>query len=457
MKISKNLSTARLMVLAAFLTIAACGGSTPTDNAAVVTPPTATTGMVGLLFTDKPTEEFREINLSVVEAVLIGGDDGQQSLFKALDEDQRKRIDLLELRNFNEPITFGEVESGSYNKLRLVIDDLELVPMDGGPSIVFERLPANGKIDLLDQDGFVVLPGRTLLVEIDMDANKSIKVTGAGNGRKYNFRPVVKVDFMDGGMQDKLARVEGVAAEIFMDPAGSFLLCDIEVPDNCIDVTTGSDTSIFDDMGLPTDFTTLMVNDLVVVIGRYNVENGVVLEALVLEIGGNAEQIKGNVAGNLIDDEFLLLTRDGTELVVELQSGTKYFDANGEIGAGSIVIGTRVEIEGVKPVKADPDDPDLIRAALVFLEADDDEQISGTIIEPLDADNRSFGLSPDEGSDTCVRVNEDAYILLVDEAAAEVMMGAITDLELGQSVDLFGITAEDSCFDANEVIVEVLP
>lgn len=406
--------------------------------------------MVGLLFTDKPTEEFREINLNVVEAILIGGDDGQQILFAG----QEKHINLLDLTNFNEPIIFGEVKSGSYSKLRLVINDLELVPFGDGPSI-YPSLPANGKIDLLDQDGFVVLPERTLLIEIDMDANKSIKITGAGNGRKYNFRPVVKVDFMDGGMQDKLARVEGVAKEIFTDPAGSFLLCDIETPDSCIDVTTGSASSIFDDMGLPADFTALMVNDPVVVIGRYNVENDVVLEALVLEIGGTAEQVNGSVVSDPMDNEFLLLADDGTDLVVELQIGTKYFDANGEISADSVVIGSNVEIEGVKPAKADPDDPDLIRAALVFVEANDDEQISGTIIEPLDAADRSFGLTLTEGGDTCVRVDEAADILLVDESASEVTMGTVEDLALGQSVDLFGTTAVDECFDANEVIVEV--
>jgi len=450
MKTSRAFSSARLLVVAAFLSIAACGGGSTTD-APVEIPPTATVGMVGLFFTDKPTDEFRAIKLNVVEAILIGGEDGQQTLFQGSEP-----IDLLDLTNFNEPIIFGDVESGTYSKLRLVINNLELVPKHGGPSI-FPSLPANGKIDLLDQDGFVVLPERTLLVEIDMDANKSIKITGTGNGRKYNFRPVVKVDIMDGGEQGKLARVEGVAKEIFADPAGSFLLCDIETPDSCIDVTTDSTSSIFDDMGLPTDFTTLMPNDPVVVIGRYNVESDVVLEALVLEIGGTAEQVNGGVVSDPTDDKFLLLADDGTDLVVELQSGTKYFDADGEIGADAIVIGADVEIEGVKPAKADPDDSDLIRAALVFVEGNEDEQISGTIIEPLDAADRSFGLTLAEGGDTCVRVDAAADILLVDESASEVTMGTFEDLALGQFVDLFGKSAVDECFDANEVIVDVTP
>ena len=38
-----------------------------------------------------------------------------------------------------------------------------------------------------------------------------------------------------------------------------------------------------------------------------------------------------------------------------------------------------------------------------------------------------------------------------------VTTATIDDLALNQMVDLFGVTAADSCFDANEVIVEVVP
>jgi len=448
MNTSGIFSSSRLPILALVLSLflVACGGSSSNDTS-VAQP---TTGTIGLLFTDAPTDEFSAIKLNVVEAILIS-DGGHQTLFQGSEP-----IDLLNLTNFNEPIIFGEVNAGTYTKLRLVIDELELVPNDGGASI-FPALPANGKIDMLDPDGFAVLPGRTLLVEIDMDANKSIKITKTGNSQKYNFRPVVRANFMDGGLPHKLARLEGFVSEIFTDPAGSYRLCDIDTPDSCIDVLTGSGASIFDDQGLPTDFSTLMVNDQVVVIGRYIVNTSIALNTLVLEIGGNAEQVKGNVVSEPVDDQFLMLIDENGDIVVELQTGTRFFDINGEIGAGAIVVGTDIEVEGVRPAKADPADPDLIRAALVFVEAEDDEQLSGTIIEPLDAAARSFGLSPIEGSDTCIRVDDDADILLVDTAASEVTVGTIDDLALGQMVDLFGATAMDSCFDANEVIVEVVP
>jgi hypothetical protein len=434
-----------LLVLVSSLFVSSCGGSGGNDQNMTANP-TPTTGTVALLFTDRPTDEFSAIKLNVTEAVLIGGD-GQQVLFQGSEP-----IDLLDLTNYSEPIVFGEVNAGIYTKLRLVIDNLELVPNDGGPS-EFPKLPANGKIDLLDQDGIEVLPGRTLIAEIDMEANKAIHIVSAGNSGKYQFRPVVKAKFMDGDagvLPDKLARLEGTASTV--DASGTFTLCDVETPDSCIDVSTDSNTSVFDGEGLPTGFSTLMNGDSVVVIGSYTVDGDIVLNAVVLEIGGNAGQIRGQVVSTPADNEFLVLRSEVGEIVVELQTGTKYYDENGAVDASAIVIGADVEVEGVMPAKAMEEDPDLIRAALVFVMAEEDDQASGTIIEPLDATTRSFGLLRTEG-DICVRVNEDADILLVDVAASEVMMADFTALTVGQVVDLFGVM--NDCFDANEVIVDV--
>ena len=437
-----------LLALAASLFVASCGSGG--NNSKVSNNPTAMTGRIALLFTDRPTDEFREIKLNVTEAILIGGNSasGQQILFRGSEP-----IDLLDLTNYSEPIIFGEVDAGIYTKLRLVIDDLELVPNDGGPS-EFPKLPANGKIDLLDPSGIEILPGRTLIAEIDMEANKAIHIVSAGNSGKYQFRPVVKAKFMDGdlgNLPDKLARLEGTASSV--DPAGTFVLCDVESPDSCIDVSTDGDTGIFGADGAPTGFGTLMNSDPVVVIGSYAVNGGILLNAVVLEIGGNAEQIKGNVVSTPATDQFLVLRVGGEEIVVELQAGTKFYDENGALGAESIVIGADVEVEGVQPTKADPADPDLIRAALVFIEAEEDDQASGTIIDSLDAVMRSFGLTQTGGGDICVRVNDDADILLVDIAASEVTMATFSELAVGQVVDLFG--EMNDCFDANEVIVDV--
>jgi len=178
------------------------------------------------------------------------------------------------------------------------------------------------------------------------------------------------------------------------------------------------------------------------------------LNAVLLEIGGNAEQIQGSVVSDPMDEQFLLLKDDDTDIVVELQMGTKYFDENGALGPEAVVLGAGVEVEGVQPPKAAETDPDLIRAGLVFIAGEPDEQASGTIIDPLDAAARSFGLTPTDGSgDICVRVDDDADVLLVNVADSEVTMATFEELMVGQAVDLFGVMSD--CFDANEVIVDV--
>jgi len=457
MNVSTGLGWARMPMLAAVVSLflSACGGGagTTTNPPVVVPPPPQPTGIIGLVITDKPTEEFSAIKLDIVQAVLLS-DDGQELLFEG-----PRQIDLLDLTNYSEPVLFERVAAGTYTKLRLFIDNLELVSMDGTESW-FPALPANGKVDLLDQDGFAVLPGRTLIVEVDIDANKSIKVTGTGNG-KYQFRPVVKVDILDGGLQDKLARVEGFVAEIYDDPAGSFRLCHAVEVDNCITVHTGMDTSVFDMDGLPTDMASLMVEDPVVVIGRYGWDDSgsgdIWLDAIIVEIGGNAVQAKGNVVSDPADNQFLLQKYDATSLVVELQEGTRYFDPMGEVGPDSIVLGTDVEVEGVMPAVGEGE-PALIRAALVFVMPEDADQASGTIADEPDVDTLSFMLTPaGGGNDICVNVAEEASVLLVNVGASEVLTGSFADLAMDQVVDLFGQApdAEDGCFLADEVIVEV--
>ena len=456
MRIRYFSATVRMQLLAIFsvIFVAGCGGGSSAEPEVAPVTPLPTTGTVGLLFTDAPTDEFESILLTVTEAILIGGDEKQHILF-----DGAEPIDLLNLTNFSEPVVFGEISVGNYKKLRLRISDLELVPKDGSPSI-FPALPANGKIDLLQADGFDVLPGRTLIIELDMDANKSIKITAAGNSGKYKFRPVVKVKIMNDGLPHKLARLEGSVKEVLADPAGSFVLCDIDSPEHCVTVATNGDTGIFDDQGLDTGFSTLATGNMVVVIGNYETDPSIVLNAVVLEIGGNAEQVKGNVVSNPMDDQFLMVVDNNGDLVVELQAGTKFYGVDGVINRDAIVVGVDVEIEGVQPAKADAADPDLIRAALVFLEADPDEQVSGTIILSTlnDTVPESFDLQLEDSSTLCVRLIDGAEILLVDEANSQVTMGSFADLEaltVDPLADLFGETAADSCFEANEVIVAV--
>lgn len=431
-------------VLIALSFVAGCGGSGASSEPGVQVADD-TVGTVALFFTDAPTDDYKQVLLSVTKATLIGGDDSQEVLFEG-----NREIDLLNLQNYSEPVAFGQVKRGTYTKIRLRIADLELVPHEGAS--IFPALPANGKIDLLEPDGFEVWPGRTVVIQIDIDAEKSLKIKEAGNSGKVKFRPVVFVSVTD-GPPNKLARLEGAVSG---EPgADSFVLCAIDMPDHCIDVATDTSTSFFDSAGLGTDFAGIVDGDMVVAIGEYSTDP-LILNAVVVEIGGNAMQVKGEVISQPADSQFLLLTNENGDLVVEIQPGTKYYDIDGVIDPALVVIGADVEVEGVMPEKIDPDDPDLIRAALIVLLEKAADQRSGTIAAPLDSDTQTFVLSTADVGDINVCVVQEARILFVDTASSVVMAGAFGDLVAEQVVDVFGAMADDdSCFEASEVIVDV--
>jgi len=442
-----------LILISAFL-ISSCGGGSSSD-----TPPA--TGTVLFLLTDAPADDLSAIYLDVTEATLIGGN-GQQTIFSG-----NKTINLLDLSNFNEPIAFGEVLAGDYTKIRLQISGLELVHKDTERSS-FPRLPANGKIELLDQGRFTVFPGRTLVVEIDIDANKSIHIVGSGNGA-YQFRPVVKVNIMDGGLPDKLARLEGVVAEIYDDPAGKFLLCSADFSDVCVVVYLAKGGSVFDAEGLPVGIGKLMVDDFVTVIGRYrqddvsNMENTGVdekfaFDAIVIEIGGNADQVKGIVASTPDEnDQFDFVIDKGVVITVQIQEGAKIIGMDGELDRSAIEIGQKAEVEGVIVKSAVDGDPDIIRAALMLI--DDglyDDKLSGSIVEPLDSANMTFNLATDTG-DRCVDLDNNSLIIFVSENAdgTQVKIGSFADLAIDQSVDAYGLQETGGCLAASEVVVDL--
>lgn len=438
-----RLTTALLLLAGA---LAACGGGSSSSSGLE---PLPSTGTVALLLTDMPTEDLLEINLEVTEAVLIGGE-GQQTLFS--DTENPIDVDLLDLENFSVPIAFEAVPAGVYTKLRLRIANLTLVDKD----LVEHNppLPANGKIDMLHPGGFDVLPGRTLLVELDMDANKSIHTVLTGNGT-YRVRPVVFATFMNDGSPDKLTRIEGRIDEIVDPAAGAFVLCSLDNPDACVDVSLTGDGCVYDTAGVPTQPTALAVDDEVVVIGRYSRSDGdVVLDAIVVE-QGPAEQVGGTV--NSLPDEngmFLMIDREGNPLMVELQADcTQVIGPDGAIvGAGGLQVGQGIEVEGVRIVPAETsEDPVLLRAALVLIDGDDaEERLTGTIAPPIE--DPAFVLATASG-DIFIELQEGSTITVVS-ADSEVSEGSFDDIVEGRAADVFGELGTGGSFLVTSVVVE---
>jgi hypothetical protein len=427
------------MLLGLSLFLVACGGS---GGDAV--PPGQRTGTVALLLTDMPTDDLKEINFDVTEATLIG-DQGQQTIYSG-----NTRVNLLDLENYSQPIALGEVAAGTYTKLRLQIENFEIVDNQGEQH--FPRPPANGRIDLLEPGGIEVVPGRTLVAHVDMDANKSIHVVQTGNGM-YRVRPVVRVNFMLDGLPNELIRIEGRIAEIPDGDAVDFVLCAFDNPDVCIDVSLAADACVFDAEGIPidpVDESTFAIEDPVIVIGTYVDADGdgnPGVEAIIVEKGA-AEQVKGIVtAVPDTDGLFLVIDRAGVRITVELQQDcTKIFGPNGELlTPDALQVGQGIEVEGVTG-----GDPEVLRAALILFDSEDDpEQVSGTIAEPIE--EPTFMLRTASG-DIKVCLNDTADITIISDGTSD--PGAFADVQADRTAYAFGETAVDGCFLANDLVIE---
>ena len=275
----RPIATLASLLLAALLTGCADDGGTSGGNGSAA----AASGSLGIFLTDAPSDDFDEINVTI-EAVELIGAPGRVVVFRG-----SETIDLKDLENFSDLFLFAdEVPAGRYNKIRLKVSRVELVRGDGGNvESIDSKLPANGKIDLLPKHGFVILPGATLMIELDMDARRSIHVVGNGNGG-YRFRPVVFVSVLTDVTPSKLARIHG-EIDAIDDEARTFELCStvfmaakpapagVQKRQNdgtgdqhrCVTVNVDDATSVFDSNGDPAGLGDLMVGEEVTAVGHY--------------------------------------------------------------------------------------------------------------------------------------------------------------------------------------------
>ncbi len=194
-----------------------CGSSSSSPDAAGGGNP-GEPGAIALLLTDAPTGNFSKVVVTVTEANIFSDSEKPVTLFKG-----SRRIDLLSLEEVEELFMIQEaVPSGFYEKIRLKVEDPEFVKADG--TVISSdqiHLVANGKIDLIPKENFHVVPGEALVVHIDFDAKKSIKIHPTSSD-KYQLRPVVFVSVLD-GFKDRLLSLKGLI-ESFDTADNSFIL-----------------------------------------------------------------------------------------------------------------------------------------------------------------------------------------------------------------------------------------
>jgi len=505
--------------LAAVLAIAACSGGGGGDSAAPPAgnnPPAASVGTVGIFFTDAATEDFDQI-LGTISSIELLGDGPKATIFSG-----NETIDFLQLENFSELFAVStDVPAGSYNKIRLILDDLTLIRLDENDQVVESasvKLPGNGKVDLNPRGSFAVGSGGMLLLEIDLDAKKSIKVSGSGND-KYKFRPVVFVKVLDGDVSGKLTRVHGEVGAINGD-SGAFELCQTDLvadPDdedsdsdgndqNCAMVATDENTGLFDGNGDPTDFSLLMTGDFVTAIGFLRAKedddtdsdsdsdmdedgdsdgdsdsdsddadsdsdgnNGgfnddLILDAVVIEIGelGTFATLRGTISSDLDlnTSEFGLDIAagqgfgDGSSVTGLLQMGTGIFDQSGAPLDESAIVMGNSG-DFDGVLVPDSDAPEQLKTSLIVLDLEPD---AGEVLsgEIMSVDDMGFVLATSDG-DVCVKVDENTEIVFVEETADGLISepGILADLMAGMQADVFGEFDDMGCFVADTITVDL--
>lgn len=467
----------------AILLIAGCGGggssSASQANAPIAGAPVDRTGVVGIIIKDAPAGTYTRIMMRITSVELLGNGNPHVVF------DGDLEFDLLSLRNHSDLLALSDVVPvGDYNKIRLRIETITLYSIDanGDEVSVDVRVPANGKVDLNPRGSFTVAANSAVLIQIDLDANKSIHVVQTGNG-SYRFRPVVFVDIDEHEIPQGLVRVSGEVGTI-QTGSESFDLCSLDVhltsdSDDCIRVNVDQDTSLFNADGVPIEFAdleedepvTLFARAVVVPAGDDDSIRIVQLAAIVVHEGmpDSILSLDGTAADAPdADDLFPFEVAAGQELPeqtidIQLLDSTRILSGDdlSDLETNAIDARTPAEVSGT----LQPDDAEhrqYLNAALVVIDNDSEDPIGQTeltgTIQSLDTESFVlFAVNEDPPGDRCVAPLAHAHYIVVvesDEGTDHNEVDA-SYLDVGLIATVFGAYADGGdCFEADVILIE---
>ena len=323
--------------------LAGCGGGGGGGSSA---PSEVATGQVTVLLADGPADEFDKIVITIHRVSLLPAGGGEHVvLFRS---NRGIEVDLLDLRDEDYILAVRHaVAAGSYSKLRLHVSDVQ---SDGGPCDHLEIKLPSGKIDLTPRGTFEVIPGGSLAIRLDIDANKSINLHEAGNSGKCIFRPVAFVDIETLEPPSRCPRsVAGTLTELLgaEDDPGGFLM-DLDSDRGEIEVRLSDGTTIFDEEGIPIAAADLGTGQHVRVRGRLD-DRGRLRAAVV--VVGQVIIVSGVAEGPVVDGRFELALSAGEGIVgtvvVEILDDTAIVSGCDEpVRPGEIRRGTQVRVAG---------------------------------------------------------------------------------------------------------------
>ncbi|MCK5395088.1 MAG: DUF4382 domain-containing protein, partial [Gammaproteobacteria bacterium] len=431
-------------VLCVLLVLASCSSSDGGNS--------ATTGRVSLLITDAPTDEFDQVNLTVESISFLGEDDGHETIIF----NESRVVNLLALQNHSDIIATAVIPVGTYDKIRLHISQVELVKFTGEglePISCITKRPANGHVDLNPRGTFDVIGDGHLVVELDIDAEKSIHIVGNRKGEgeceyRYNFRPVVFVNILAVEDESKLVILDG---KVLARTETGFQLCEreaVEVNDSCLAVAVSDNSVVQNDLIDVVPDTDVNDDDMVIVLGMMGSSD---VDALHIVIEDRTKDVSDlalltGEATSAVDAGDFTMNTDGdnaivppdTALTISLVegSGVRIFDKFGkEVSAGTIDAGKHVDVFGLVMPEA------KVKAAFVIVDNNERSDKTAGTIAAINDDSQITVLTDTVGgtADVCVDVT-DAIIFKLGVVDGKVVTQEIlfSELSEGMTIDVYG-------------------
>lgn len=433
------------------MALSSCGsGTAPSSSSG--------TGMVAVLLTDGPTDEFSEVRVTITGIELLSGASHVFVRQKALS------MNLLDLSNEEALVALSGVPAGKYEKIRLRVSGVQLFDHDGK---LITKLPVkltgNGKFDLNLRGPIIVKPGETMTIRLDFDARKCLKLDK--NKKMYHFRPVIFVDAEPAPeAQEKFVRVTGAASNIDVDN-GTFELSlegDATAGGTTVLVDASGDAALFSESfyGNQAALGDLQEGGEVTVIGIMTTGGQTSIDAAVVEIG-TFRKVTGTIMSALdpISGQFEFLPDSGQDVpsithIVTVQPATGIYSGEGEaLGTEALVEGTKVEVDAVL-IRVDIG-YNILNAAFISVDAaaSGEQALSGVV----SAGSMSAQVSEGGAPAPCVSYAGDVDVLLItsnSQMASSEYVG-VGEIEAGEAADFYGAyDAQAGCFVANRLVVE---
>lgn len=197
-----------LILLPTLLLIAGCGGQSLEGD-----------GHAKVMLTDAPATEADTLPVTFSRIELVGEAEGAVTVAV-----EPQTIDVLTLRNGGlEMLGETDLPVGTYNQLRLIVDDAEITFADGAevhPVDVPSGAQTGLKINI--EPALVVEAGQTSEVILDFDAERAVVETGNGG---YKLKPTaIRAVTSSGTAEGRVVAEGGAEGEPALPIVGALIV-----------------------------------------------------------------------------------------------------------------------------------------------------------------------------------------------------------------------------------------